>query len=198
MLCTVPKAEESVCISGALQDDVPLGTVAHPLQFMDCFLGNSRPGGGTHLETEVWEEPLPASWGTTGESVQPRNFSGTPFCQLSINRETIGHCQLNPMNLSVRRHSSFPLYSNFLADFSSSAISASLVPICFHLLLFLPLAVHHNYIPPDPLVRVEHSAPPPCDTLHSRQPGEAATRSTGVPQQRQSPWIRQQQKQENV
>lgn len=158
-MCTVPKSEESVCISGALQDDVPLGTIAHLLHFEDCFLGSNRLGEGTHLETEVWEEPPPASWGMMVGNVRPQSFAGTPFCQLSIKRETIGHCQLDPMNLSVRCHSSFPLYSNFLADFSSSAISASLVPIHFHLQLVLPLAVHHNYIPQDPLVR--------------HQPGEA-------------------------
>lgn len=116
--CNVPKAEITLCISRApplppsvmSQDDSPLCTIAHLLQLVDFFLAG-RPGGGTHLETEVWEEPPPASWGKTGENVRPRNFAGTPSCQLSINREPIGHRQLNPMKPSVRRRSSFtPLF----------------------------------------------------------------------------------------
>lgn len=50
----VPEAEESVCISGALlRDDAQPSTFAHLPQFVDCFLGSSETGGGTHLETEV-------------------------------------------------------------------------------------------------------------------------------------------------
>lgn len=173
-------------------------------QFVDCFLGSSSsgPAGRTHLETEVWEEPPLASWGRTEESARPRSSAGTPFCQLSINRETVGHCQLDPMSLSVRRHSSVPRFPISWLTFpsssssSSSSISASLVSVRFHLQLFLPLAVHHNYIPQEPPVRLKSSDPPPCDSLRSWQPGEAAL--ARVSQSRQSPWIQQQQNRGDV
>lgn len=108
-----------------LQDDTTFGIIAHLLQCVDCFLGSSRPGGWTHLETEVWEEPLPASWGRTEGIVPPRSFAETPFWQLSINRETVGHCQLDSMNPSVRRHPYSPLFPISWLTFPSRSISAS-------------------------------------------------------------------------
>lgn len=76
--------------------------------------------------------------------MQPLNSAGTPSCQLSIKRKTTGE--------SAWMHS----------DVAN-----------LHLQLFLLLAVHHNYIPQDPVVKRKLYALPPCDTLH-RQPGVAA------------------------
>lgn len=168
-MCFTLKAEESVCNSGPFKTTRHATSSLTCFKFVDCSLGSSRPGGRTHLETEVWEEPLPASWVRTEVSVRPRSFAGTPFCQLSIKRDTFGHCQLDRVNPSVRCHSSSLLFPiSWLTFLSSSSILASLVPVRFHLQLLLPLAVHHNCIPQDPPVRVKPSALPPRDTL----PGE--------------------------